>query len=43
VSTVVVGKLGVTGTVAACPRVQIEAQLVTVLLGDAGVVEKDVD
>jgi hypothetical protein len=36
----------VTGTVTACStttRVQIEAQLVTALLGDAGAVEEDVD
>jgi hypothetical protein len=36
----------VTGIVIACPttvRVQIEAQLVTALLGDAGAVEEDVD
>jgi hypothetical protein len=35
----------VTGTAIACPtttRVQIEAQLVTALLGDAGAVEEDV-
>jgi hypothetical protein len=35
-----------TGTAIACPtttRVQIEAQLVTALLGDAGAVEEDVD
>jgi hypothetical protein len=36
----------VTEIVTACPtttRVQIEAQLVTALLGDAGAVEEDVD
>jgi len=36
----------VTGKVTACPittRVQIEAQLVTALLGDAGAVEEYVD
>jgi hypothetical protein len=36
----------VTGTATACPtttRVQIEGQLVTALLGDAGAVEEDVD
>jgi hypothetical protein len=36
----------VTGTGIACPtttRVQIEAQLVTTLLDDAGAVEEDVD
>jgi len=43
VSGVVVEELGVTGTVTACPRVQIEAQLVTALLGDARAVEEDVD
>jgi hypothetical protein len=35
-----------TGTAIACPtitRVQVEAQLVTALLGDAGAVEEDVD
>ena len=36
----------VTGTVTACPiapRAQIEAQLVTALLGDAALVEEDVE
>ena len=42
-SAVVVEELSVTRTVIARPRVRIEVQLVTALLGDAGVVEEDVD
>ena len=42
-SAVVVEELSVTRTVIARSRVRIEVQFVTALLGDAGVVEEDVD
>ena len=42
-SAMVVEEVGVMRRVTVCPRVQVEAQLVIALLGDAGVAEKDVD